>query len=189
MGEWYAAVEKKLGSAVLEVIMEEVRKREISMVQMESLAENLGGKVWHWQRKDEGAENNEEEMKAILGDWEAYGDLKELRRLDGIQKLAELLRSSTAGKSALADRLSRYASRAGEDVDRVLMQGIIKPDDPGIPMYWVLTLKPIGQKCSRLCGEPGLRSERRLWKRVQNLAVRGQEPELWIQKQGVTKRV
>ena len=137
MGECYAAVEKKLGSAVLEVIMEEVRKREISMVQMESLAENLGGKVWHWQRKDEGAENNEEEMKAILSDWEAYGDLKELRRLDGIQKLTELLRSSTAGKSALPDRLSRYASRAGEDVDRLLMQGIIKPDDPGIAMYWV----------------------------------------------------
>ena len=132
MEERYAAVEGKLGCAVLEVIMEAARKREISLVQMESLAENLGGKVWHWQRKDEGAENNEEEMKAILSDWEAYGDLKELRRLDGIQKLAELLRSSTAGQSALADRLSRYASRAGEDVDRVLMQGIIKPDDPGI---------------------------------------------------------
>ena len=59
MGERYAAVAAMLGSAVLEVIMETVRKREMSMLQMEALAENLGGKVFHWQRRDEGAENNE----------------------------------------------------------------------------------------------------------------------------------
>ena len=141
MGDHYASVGEKLGGAVLEVIMEAARKREISMVQMESLAENLGGKVLHWQRKDEGAENNEEEMKAILGDWQAYGDLKELRRLDGIQKLADLLRFSTVGQTALPDRLTRYASRAGEDVDGVLMQGIVKPEDPGIMMYKGLNFK------------------------------------------------
>ena len=131
MGEDYAAVKEMLGGAVLEVIMEAVRRKEISMVQMESLAENLGGKVFHWQRKDKGAENNEEEMKAILSDWEAYGDLKELTRLYGIQKFAELLRSSNVGQAALADRLTRYITIAGQDVDKVLMQGIIKPDDPG----------------------------------------------------------
>ena len=134
MGEHYAAVEKKLGCAVLEVIMEAAQKREISMAQMESLAENLSGTVWHWQRKDEGAENNEEEMKAILSDWEEYGDLKELRRLDGIQKLVDLLRSSAVGQTALPDRLTRYASRAGQDVDRILMQGIVKPEDQGMIM-------------------------------------------------------
>ena len=134
MGEHYAAVEAMLGSAVLEVIMETMRKREMSMLQMESLAENLGGKVFHWQRRDEGAENNEEEMKAILSDWEAFGDLKEQTRLNGIQKFAELLRSSTVGKKALADRLTRYISIAGQDVDKVLMQGIIKPEDPGLYM-------------------------------------------------------
>ena len=62
MGEHYAAVEEKLGGAILEVIMESVRKKEVSMAQMEYLAENLGGKVFHWQRKEEGGENNEEEM-------------------------------------------------------------------------------------------------------------------------------
>ena len=132
MEERYAALEKKIGGAVLEVIMEAARKREISMGQMESLAENLGGKVWHWQRKDEGAENNEEEMRAILSDWEAYGDLKELSGVNAIQKLADLLRSSTVRQEALAERLSRYPSRAGQDVDRVLMSGIIKPDEAGL---------------------------------------------------------
>ena len=47
MGEHYAAVEEKLGGAILEVIMESVRKKEMSMAQMEYLAENLGGKVFH----------------------------------------------------------------------------------------------------------------------------------------------
>ena len=133
MGERYAAVEEILGGAVLEVIMEAARKREISMAQMEFLAENLGGKVLHWQRKDEkGAENNEEEMKAILSDWQAFGDLKELTRLYAIKKLAELLRSSTVGQTTLAEQITRYVSIAGQDVDQALMRGIIKPEDPGL---------------------------------------------------------
>ena len=135
MGEHYAAVEEKLGGAVLEVIMESVRKKELSMAQMEYLAENLGGKVFHWQRKDEGGENNEEEMKAILSDWEAlaYGDFKEMTRLDAIEKLVDLLQSSSGvGQNALADRLTRYVSIARADVDKVLMKGIIKPEDPGL---------------------------------------------------------
>ena len=133
MGEHYAAVEEKLGGAILEVIMESVRKKEMSMAQMEYLAENLGGKVFHWQRKDEGAENNEEEMKAILSDWEAlaYSDFKEMTRLDAIEKLVDLLQSS-AGQNALADRLTRYVSIARADIDKVLMKGIIKPEDRGL---------------------------------------------------------
>ena len=133
MGEHYAAVEEKLGGAILGVIMESVRKKEVSMAQMEYLAENLGGKVFHWQRKDEGAENNEEEMKAILSDWEAlaYSDFKEMTRLDAIEKLVDLLQSS-AGQNALADRLTRYVSIARADIDKVLMKGIIKPEDSGL---------------------------------------------------------
>ena len=135
MGEQYAAVEEMLGGAVSEVIMEAARKREISMEQMEFLAENLGGKVLHWQRKDEkGAENNEEEMEAILSDWQAFGDLEKLTRLYAIQKLAELLWSSTVGQTALAERLTRYVSIAGQGVDKVLMQGIVKPDESGLFM-------------------------------------------------------
>ena len=152
MGEQYAAVEEMLGGAVLEVIMEAARKGEISMVQMESLAESLGGKVLHWQRKDEGAENNEEEMKAILSDWQAFGDLKKLTRLYAVQKLAELLRSSTVGQTTLAERLTRYVSIAGQDVDQALMRGIIKPEDPGSDTIQAASFHFF----LRICKEPGL---------------------------------
>ena len=105
------------------------------MEQMESMAENLGGKSFHWVRKEEGAENDEEEMKAILSDWEQFGDLRRLTREASIQKLIELLRSSAVGLTLLADRLTRYVSIADQDVDRVLIQGIIKPDEPGLSLY------------------------------------------------------
>merc|ERR1712004_734286 len=94
------------------------------------MAENLGGKSFHWVRKEEGAENDEEEMKAILSDWEQFGDLRRLTREASIQKLIELLRSSAVGLARLADRLTRYVSIADQDVDKALIQGIIKPDEP-----------------------------------------------------------
>ena len=52
-----------------------------------------------------------------------------------IQKLIELLRSSAVGLTLLADRLARYVSIADQDVDRALIQGIIKPDEPGLCLY------------------------------------------------------
>ena len=135
MGDSYTTVQKKLGATFLEVIMEVVRRKEVTMEQMESMAENLGGKSFHWVRKEEGAVNNEEEMKAILIDWEQFGDLKELKMVVAIQKLIELLRSSAVGLTLLADRLARYVSIADQDVDRALIQGIIKPDEPGLCLY------------------------------------------------------
>ena len=128
-------MKKKLGATFLEVIMEAVSRREVSMEQMESMAENLGGKSFHWVRKEEGAENDEEEMKAILSDWEQFGDLRRLTREASIQKLIELPRSSAVGLTLLADRLARYVSIADQDVDRALIQGIIKPDEPGLCSY------------------------------------------------------
>ena len=135
MGEHYKAVEKILGRTFLEVLMNSVKRKEVSMDQMETLAENLGGKSFHWVRKEEGAENNVEEMMAILSDWEQFGDLKDLKGADAIQKLIELLRSSAVGLTLLADRLARYVSIADQDVDRTLIQGIIKPDEPGLCSY------------------------------------------------------
>ena len=135
MGEHYKAVEKILGRTFLEVLMDSARRKEVSMEQMESLAENLGGKSFHWVRKEEGAMNDEEEMKAILIDWEQFGDLRGLTREASIQKLIELLRSSAVGLTSLADRLTRYVSIADQDVDRALIQGIIKPDEPGLCLY------------------------------------------------------
>ena len=132
MGDSYTKVKKKLGATFLEVIMEAVRRKEVTMEQMESMAENLGGKSFHWVRKEEGAMNDEEEMKAILIDWEQFGDLRGLTREASIQKLIELLRSSAVGLTCLADRLTRYVSIARVDVDKVLMKGIIKPEDRGL---------------------------------------------------------
>ena len=54
MGDSYTTVKKKLGATFLEVIMEVVSRREVSMKQMESMAENLGGKIFHWGRKERG---------------------------------------------------------------------------------------------------------------------------------------
>ena len=135
MGDSYTTMKKKLGATFLEVIMGAVRRKEVSMEQMETLAENLGGKSFHWMRKEEGAENDEEEMMAILSDWEQFGDLKDLKGADAIQKLIELLRSSAVGLTLLADRLTRYVSIADQDVDKALIQGIIKPDEPGLCLY------------------------------------------------------
>ena len=151
MGDSYTTVKKKLGATFLEVIMEAVRRKEVSMEQMESMAENLGGKSFHWVRKEEGAENDEEEMKAILSDWEQFGDLRRLTREASIQKLIELLRSSAVGLTRLADRLARYVSIADQDVDRALIQGIIKPDEPGLCLYDKDKNKDILLNLFRIC--------------------------------------
>ena len=123
------------------------------MAQMEYLAENLGGKSLHWQRKDNGARNNADEMNAILSDWEAFGDLKELTKLEAVQKIAELFRSSALGQPALADQLTRYVSIAERDVDDVLMRGIIKPYDPGLDRN---KSRMSSFSFFRICREPGL---------------------------------
>ena len=151
MGDSYTTVKKKLGATFLEVIMEVVSRREVSMKQMESMAENLGGKIFHWGRKEKGAVNDEEEMKAILIDWEQFGDLKEQKMAVAIQKLIELLRSSAVGLTRLANRLARYVSIADQDIDKALIQGIIKPDEPGLCLYDKDKNKDILLNLFRIC--------------------------------------
>merc|ERR1711953_1325925 len=57
-----------------------------------------------------------------------FGDFQKLGGAISTQKLISLLRSTA--QNDLADRLARYTSSAKQDVDNVLIQGIIKPSDP-----------------------------------------------------------
>ena len=122
---------RRIGEDAWQMILGAVREGRVDMVRMEGMARRLGGVGRHWARRDQGGACDEAEMRMVLSDWFEYGELNSLSREKAVEGLIQLFEDPTISLLPVAKSLKDNLAKRLKDIDKILMNEIIKPEDPG----------------------------------------------------------